>query len=141
MLLDTRIIARHQQHAVLAECQQVLWQDASYVMLHRVYLRGVEQTFLRALQYHGEQWLVFDLRSAEPSFRADLLALPRADAAGVVLHTLRLSFTTADEFVAKVYKQPIALWLAESTWPQRFEIAPGPYGPRVVLQPELRAAA
>jgi hypothetical protein len=139
MLIDTRILARHSQYAVLGQSQQVVWPDGSNVTLHDVRSHGIDQQFLRALLYRGEQWLIFDLRTVERTFERDLRVMPRRDAPGLVLHTLRLVYRTAPVFLAQAMANPTALWFAQID--VRLDVGAGAPPPRVTMQPELRSAA
>jgi hypothetical protein len=139
MLIDARILARHSQYAVLGQNQQVVWPDGSNVTLHDVRSHGIDQKFLRALLYGGEQWLIFDLRTTENTFDRDLRVLPQRDAAGLVLHTLRLTYRTAPVFIAQAMRNPTALWFAQLD--ARLDVGTGAPPPRVTVQPELRSAA
>lgn len=139
MLTDTRILHRHGNHEVLAECQAVLFPDNKIVQLHDVRRRGLDDLYLRAMQYEESHWCVFDLRTIESKFAGEIPRTLHRDRAGLVLYTLRAKFPTCAEFQAGCMNNFEAAWIAPDGDPMRAYAA----FPRsaITFQPELRAGA
>lgn len=114
MFADTRIIHRHGGYEVLAHRQIINWPKGDTIGLHRVRFNGHDDMFLRALQHDDLHWIVFDLRDVTPrGFEADVKAQPREDFDGMVLYTLRLGYSDAEEFKAKALLNFRAGWIYE----------------------------
>jgi hypothetical protein len=112
MLPDTRIIQRHGLHTVLAERLCITWPGGSSVGLHPVRLRGRDERFLRALQYDRLLWLVVDVRDLAATLATEIPALPWRDTDGLMLHTLRLKYPSADALRARAVTRFKAGWAA-----------------------------
>lgn len=118
MLIDTRIIARHGRHEVLAQRHEVTWTNGSAVILHPVQvvvtgqLRVIQPT-LRALQHRPGAWLLVDLRDLAFTLSADLASLPTRDAVGLVYFTLRHRYANAPAFETAALEAAREAWLQE----------------------------
>lgn len=94
-LIDKTIIARNEQHLVLAEHATVNFCDGSTLAVHRVdTASGLTTPWLRAVR-EGDFFWVFDCLQLVPDFVEHFKQAPERDNTGVVLYGLRFSYPTA----------------------------------------------
>ncbi len=108
------VLQRHGPYDILATPHRIDWRDGSSAPLYPVLAHGHADVWLRGVRVDELHWVVVDLRDLAPSnFAADVQALPRHDAAGVVYYTLRHAFTGADAFKSRALLQRRAAWFAD----------------------------
>lgn len=113
MLIDTHVIHTVGAYQVLQQRYEILWRDGSRVELHPVRLldklgRSYDQMFLRAVQFGGAAWHVFDLRAIAPRVEREIPELPPFDTPGVVFYALRQTFASANDFRSIVMRHLVA---------------------------------
>jgi len=101
-LIDKTIIARSDQHFVLAEHATVHFCDESDIDVHRVdTASGLTTPWLRAVR-DGDYIRVFDCLQVVPDFARHFKEAPERDNTGVVLYGLRFSYPTRSIFMEAV---------------------------------------
>jgi hypothetical protein len=92
---DTRALYDGTPYQVLAQRDPITLRDGTTVHLHPVATKDQRLIFHRAAVTNAGQWHVSDLRHLCASIENDLLALPPQDHPGVVLYSLRISFSSS----------------------------------------------
>lgn len=110
-MIDVTIIAAHGPHDVLGQATPVRWPDGSTLALHWVAIHGAISSTLRAHCHDTLHWVVVDVaRLGCAAIVADIKALPRRDADGVIDYHLRRHFTGADALAAHTLQAREAAW-------------------------------
>lgn len=139
MLTDTRILQRHDGYEVLAESQAIPFHNGEAIQLHAVRRYGIDDMYLRAWEYENGRWCVFDLRVVHRQFATELPhAMPR-DRLGIVLYTLRATFTSGAMFEACCFRNLSSTWIAAE--PPVLRNLPVAGAVAITFQPELRRHA
>ena len=112
---DPRIIARQSGPAgglvVLAQRQEILWNDGTAVHLHTIHAHGECLPNLRAVAAAGNRRLLLvDLPRLAPALAATLRGTAPQLAAGLLFNQLRAAYRSASQFMADAERRASGCW-------------------------------
>lgn len=111
MLTDTQIIQREAGYEVMASHQVVIFTNGSTLDLHHVSFCGHPDRFLRAFEADPDHWVVVDMRSlTHRAFEGEMKSMPARDGDGLVLYTLRSSYSDAASLRDQALQKCRAAW-------------------------------